>query len=123
MPEIFLSEHAFNYHSYTFGYGVYAKRVGAENLENIYEQGFLPYSGDKFVTEEQIFYMARSLRVVLGEVVLSSENRRIRKKFDEGKFYCHELNAGDGDNDRFCTTNEIHRKCTYYLEHTLTNEK
>ncbi len=54
-----------------------------EPLEELYAQGYLPYSGSKHL--QGIFYSARSARVVLPEFSLTSENRRIAKKFD-GQF-------------------------------------
>ncbi len=54
-----------------------------EPLEQLYNEGYLPYSGSK--EAHGIFYSARSARVVLPEFVLTSENRRIARKFD-GQF-------------------------------------
>lgn len=51
-----------------------------EPLEALYAQGFLPYSGTKDL--QDVFYSARSARVVLPQFDLTSENRRIAKKFD-----------------------------------------
>jgi arginyl-tRNA--protein-N-Asp/Glu arginylyltransferase len=51
-----------------------------ESLERIYDAGYLPYSGAKGTKD--IFYSARSARVVLPQFELSSENRRIARKFD-----------------------------------------
>lgn len=52
-------------------------------MADIYALGYLPYSGSPDV--KNIFYMARSARVPLAAFELSSENRRIAKKFD-GQF-------------------------------------
>jgi arginyl-tRNA--protein-N-Asp/Glu arginylyltransferase len=60
----------------------YLEREG-ESLELLYNQGYLPYSSSKGL--QGIFYTARSARVALNEFALSSENRRIAKKFD-GQF-------------------------------------
>lgn len=86
MPEIFFSEHSFSYKTYTFGYAVYAKRIKNESLDGIYDKGFLPYTGQTIIAHESIFYMARSARVVLKNFVISSENKRIKKKFDGMNF-------------------------------------
>src|SRR5581483_11424330 len=51
-----------------------------EPLEQIYAQGYLPYSGAK--DSRDIFYSGRSARVVLVDFKLTSENRRIAKRFD-----------------------------------------
>lgn len=70
------------YEKYQFGYCVYSERENNESLSNIYNQGFLPYSAD--TTKKNIFYMARSSRVPLKDFEISSENKRVLKKF-EGK--------------------------------------
>jgi arginyl-tRNA--protein-N-Asp/Glu arginylyltransferase len=57
----------------------YAQREG-EPLEALYEEGYLPYSGSRDTAG--IFYSARSARVALQEFALTSENRRIARKFD-----------------------------------------
>lgn len=74
------SELGQNYDTYTFGYAQYAQREGGEPLAFIYENGYLPYSGSPNV--QDIFYMARSARVPLPEWRMTSENRRIAKKFN-----------------------------------------
>jgi arginyl-tRNA--protein-N-Asp/Glu arginylyltransferase len=51
-----------------------------EPLAEIYAGGYLPYSGAK--DSKDIFYSGRSARVVLSEFALTSENRRIAKRFD-----------------------------------------
>lgn len=52
-------------------------------LSAIYEQGFLPYSGSKGVSD--IFYMARGTRCDVRNWRPTSENRRVLKMFD-GQF-------------------------------------
>jgi len=59
------------------------EREEGDSLETLYEKGFLPYSGAHNV--QNIFYSGRSARIVLPEFTLSSENRRIARKFD-GQF-------------------------------------
>lgn len=86
MPQFFSSEHTFSYKTYTFGYSRYAKRIGEESLDPIYESGFLPYSGNRIKNEETLFYMARSSRVKLVKFEFSSENRRVYKKFPKEDF-------------------------------------
>ncbi len=51
-----------------------------EPLADIYTRGYLPYSGAN--DSKDIFYSGRSARVVLKDFELSSENRRIAKRFD-----------------------------------------
>lgn len=78
--KIFASEFTHNYKTYTFGYANYCIREAGDRLNNIYAAGYLPYSGSPGV--KNIFYMARSARVPLRSFKLSSENRRVAKKFD-----------------------------------------
>jgi len=79
----FSSEFAYNYKNYSFGYGNYCLYEKGDILSEIYSSGYLPYSGSPEV--KNIFYMARSARVPLTRFALTSENRRVAKKFD-GKF-------------------------------------
>lgn len=58
----------------------YAEREPGDAARDLYAQGFLPYSGTKGL--QNIYYSARSARIVLNEFELSSENRRIARKFD-----------------------------------------
>ncbi len=81
--KIFSSEAGHDYKTYTFAYAQYAKKEDDDALLDIYDKGFLPYSGSGGA--KNIFYMARSARIILPEFGLTSENRRIAKKFD-GEF-------------------------------------
>jgi arginyl-tRNA--protein-N-Asp/Glu arginylyltransferase len=81
--KIFSSEVAHDYGTYTFAYAQYARKEKSDTLGQLYDAGYLPYSGAR--GSRDIFYMARSARVVLADFELTSENRRIAKKFD-GRF-------------------------------------
>lgn len=74
----FFSENTVDYSSYTFNYAAYALREDGESLSEIYDKGFLPYTGDLSIAEE-VFYMARSLRVNLNTFADTSENRRVNR--------------------------------------------
>ena len=78
--KLFSSEAAHDYGSYTFAYANYCLRESKDTLADIYGLGFLPYSGARGTKDT--FYMARSARVALKGFELTSENRRIAKKFD-----------------------------------------
>lgn len=69
----------------------FVEREG-EPLEELYEQGYLPYSGSKEL--QGIFYSARSARVDLSAFALTSENRRIARKFD-GQFAKRRIPAAE----------------------------
>ncbi|MGI9118132.1 MAG: hypothetical protein ACR2IQ_01115 [Minisyncoccia bacterium] len=93
MPKIFASEHVYSYKHYTFGYTIYAQRINSEPIENIYESGFLPYTGEYKSDIQNLYYMARSARIQTKTFTLSSENRRIIKKFQSYEFIIKEYNA------------------------------
>jgi len=76
----FSSEFVHNYKTYSFGYANYYQRLKGESISSVYSSGFLPYSGSRGVKD--VFYMARSARVPLSSFSLSSENRRVARKFD-----------------------------------------
>ncbi len=80
--KIFRSESLVDYSSYTFNYAVYCLKEKREELPEIYDMGFLPYSNDTELKQE-VFYLARSLRVNLDEFGDSSENRRVNRKIEE----------------------------------------
>ena len=75
----FQSEIMHSYDTYSFGYCNYAMREDSDCLVDIYTVGYLPYSGAREVKD--VFYMARSLRIVLAQWALNSENKRIQKRF------------------------------------------
>jgi arginyl-tRNA--protein-N-Asp/Glu arginylyltransferase len=81
--KFFSSELGHNYETYTFGYCNYCEVESGDSLAGLYAQGYLPYSGSP--EAPNTLYMARHARVLLKEFELSSENRRIAKKFD-GQF-------------------------------------
>lgn len=76
--KIFLSENTVNYTTYTFNYAVYAVKESQEELSDIYNKGFLPYTGNTSLQKE-LFYYARSLRVNLEKFDDTSENRRVNR--------------------------------------------
>lgn len=78
---IFFSESNNDYATYTFNYAIYAISEQLEELESIYNQGFLPYSSN-ITLQREIFYLARSLRVNLAQFEDSSENRRVDRKIE-----------------------------------------
>jgi arginyl-tRNA--protein-N-Asp/Glu arginylyltransferase len=78
--KIFYEEMCHSYQTYSFGYKILLDLEPGDSLVQIYEMGFLPYSGNIGVNNR--FYLARSARVPLTSFILSSENRRVMKKFD-----------------------------------------
>lgn len=93
-----------DYENYHFGYSIWGMLTPSDSLNEVYEQGFLPYSGQ--LDSTQTLYMARSIRVPLADFKLSSENRRILKNADwdfvrECVPY-GEFDTGDPEFLRFC---------------------
>lgn len=76
--KIFYSENNVDYSTYTFNYAVYCIKESADEIDQIYAQGFLPYTGN-INLEDEVFYMARSLRVNLENFSDTSENRRVNR--------------------------------------------
>ena len=77
----FFSEYKVDYSTYTFGYTAYCILEPQDKMSEIYEKGFLPFTG-KLDIKDDIFYMARSLRIDLNSFSDSSENRRINRKIE-----------------------------------------
>ncbi|TVQ48860.1 MAG: GNAT family N-acetyltransferase [Saprospirales bacterium] len=96
----FFSACAPHYSSYTFPYGYYAVAEGNEDLSEIYENGFLPYTGD-LQLDYPVFYKARSLRIALDKFSDSSENRRIARKFEGLELSIDKLDADFSKNHAF----------------------
>lgn len=83
----------------------WAKREAGEPLAPLYDQGYLPYSGAQYL--QNILYQGRSARVLLPQFILTSENRRIARKFD-GSFTKERVACRDFKQDEaffaFCMT-------------------
>jgi leucyl-tRNA---protein transferase len=80
--KIFYSENNVDYTSYTFNYAIYCVKENADELNDIYTKGFLPYTGNTQI-EGDIFYLARSLRVNSENFDDTSENRRVNRIIEE----------------------------------------
>lgn len=91
--KILSKEFVHSYKKYLFGYTLHAEREENELLDVLYEKGFLPYTGDTKV--RNTYYMARSCRIDLEKFNISSENRRIQKKFLHESFIKNKSPAAD----------------------------
>lgn len=105
--KVLFSEYQTDYSSYTFSYAVYCVKENQKELPEIYERGFLPYTGDPD-WKEDVFYLARSLRVNLSEFKTLSENRRIDRKAEPLQIEMQVLPKPEVDTDHpefisFCT--------------------
>jgi len=76
--KLFFSEFKPNYQKYHFPYQVWLLKESTDEIEKIYENGFLPIR-----SVPNVYYLTRSLRVNLNKFEISSENRRILKKTED----------------------------------------
>jgi len=81
---------------------IYCIKDAQNELPDIYNQGFLPYTGNLKITKD-IFYLARSLRVNLDNFADTSENRRINRKIEDLaiQIEAHKKSAFDIENPEF----------------------
>lgn len=71
---------AVNYKEYQFPYCVYAIKEKEDDAADIYERGFLPFSND-LMEENEIYYLARSIRIQLKEPFFNYKQNNILNKF------------------------------------------
>ena len=76
--EIFFSEESIDYNNYKFGYSVNLELDEDDSIEECFHKGFLPFTGD-INNENEVYYMARSLRVNSNLYKRISENLRVIK--------------------------------------------
>ncbi len=79
--KLFYSEYIKDYSSYTFSYVPYAVYRAREEMSEIYDAGFLPYTGNVDL-DHYLYYKARSVRIDLATFEPGSENRRVQRKFE-----------------------------------------
>jgi len=77
----FAREFGHDYSNYRFGYCRYAEVEGLEEIPEVYAGGYLPYSGDP-ADPRHLFYMARSLRVPLGQPIFGKSRRYLQRRFE-----------------------------------------
>lgn len=109
--KIFYSEYQTDYTTYTFSYAIYCEKEKNSELPEIYEKGFLPYTGN-YQIDSDIFYMARSLRVNLANFEDSSENRRVDRKIAELNIQLEITEKSKFD----LQSTEFQQFCTEYAE-------
>jgi arginine-tRNA-protein transferase len=76
----FRSEGPTLYNRYQFGYCEWMESTTGQDLQEAYENGYLPYSAD-LSDPRHLFYMARSLRVDLKEFHLDKKRRYDHRKW------------------------------------------
>lgn len=105
--KIIYAEYLKNYSTYTFSYVPYAVYRSESEMSEIYDAGFLPYTGN-VALEHFLYYKARSLRINLTAFKPSSENRRVDRKFEDHEVAVKwipvvDFNTEDDDFLAFCT--------------------
>ncbi len=85
-------EYTTEYKEYAYPYKVYAKKEEGDDINEIYNKGFLATR-----LEKDLFYLSRNLRLNLNEFELNSENRRILKKTDDLEIENKKLNEFEYD--------------------------
>jgi len=81
--KLLFGEFPANYEKYHFPYQVWLVKEDGDDVDKIYEMGFLPMRSKK-----DFYYLCRSVRVDLNRFQPSSENRRILRKTED---FQHEL--------------------------------
>ena len=74
--EYLYTEDNINYKDYKFGYTVNCVLDNSDNIEKAFSMGFLPYTGNINASNE-VYYMARSIRINLDDYERLSENKRL----------------------------------------------
>ncbi len=103
--KIFHSEVGRSGDTFSFAYYPTALLEAGDRLADLYEAGFLPFSTPNHDRPGN-FFMARQVRIDLGRFELSSENRRVYKKFggkcDGSDVPVIEFDTHDRDFVKFC---------------------
>lgn len=71
-----------DYQNYRFPYCLYAIKEADDYYGEIYDKGFLPYSNNLDM-EEEIFYMARSIRIDLARSPFKYKQNNVFNKFSK----------------------------------------
>lgn len=102
--QLFFSEFTPDYTQYAFPYQVLLKQDGDDDLARIYLSGFLP-----FRSKQRWFYLARSTRIKLSKLELSSENRRILRKMEQVTFTVQPI-------EQFAYTADVQKLCAKFAD-------
>ncbi len=105
--KLFFGEFKADYDRYHFPYQVWLLKEEGDDINKIYDNGFLPIR-----SLPSVYYLCRSVRVDLAQFELSSENRRILKK-TEGIF------ASLVSLSQFNYSVEVQKLCHNYAEKRL----
>lgn len=82
MKLLFEENEAIDYEQYQFPYCVYAVKEEGDSYNQLYKNGFLPYTNN-LKEENEIYYLARSVKIALSEHHLKSKQKNILNKLSE----------------------------------------
>lgn len=80
MQLIYKEHSGINYTNYEFPYCVYGIKEPSDSYHDLYSVGFLPYTNDLTI-EEEIYYLARSVRIDLESHVWKFKQKNVLNKF------------------------------------------
>lgn len=75
----FSREYSVDYASYRFAYGNFCELETGDELDPVYESGYLPYSAEPS-DPRSLFYMARSLRLPLADLQVNKKRRYLQRQ-------------------------------------------
>ena len=97
-----LKEDRVDYKNYRFGYTVNIILEESESIEEAFNNGFLPYTGD-LDNDKEVYYLARSIRINLKEYERLSENKRVIKKIK----LSHSIDVDEFNKEDFSHNNKF----------------
>lgn len=80
MKFLFKEHEGIDYNQYKFPYCVYGLKEQKDTYQEIYERGFLPFTNN-LKEQNEVYYLARSLRIDLKEHHFKSRQKNILNKF------------------------------------------
>mgnify|MGYP001182428086 FL=1 len=111
------TEDSIKYKDYKFGYSVNCVLDNSDNIEKAFSMGFLPYTGNINASNE-VYYMARSIRINLDDYERLSENKRIIKSV-KSKF---NIKVKLIDKEDFDHSIDFKKFCINYSKERFINE-
>lgn len=89
MKIVYKEHDSIDYSNYHFPYCIYCLKEKKDNYNDIYKNGFLPYTNDLDVDDE-IYYLARSVRIDLNTKLWNYKQKNVlnkmRKIYDDDNF-------------------------------------
>ena len=112
-----LKEDRVDYKNYRFGYTVNIILEESESIEEAFNNGFLPYTGD-LDNDKEVYYLARSIRINLKEYERLSENKRVIKKIK----LSHSIDVDEFNKEDFSHNNKFLNFSLKYSSERFSNE-